>query len=256
MKFSALALTTAVLFTASFANAGVVVDLDSLSHGDVVRDQFAGTNNLLVRAENFNTPDGPLHNMAVIFDTTTNYLNGDGDGDLRAPWDGGNVDSDYVVGNILIIQERTPGNDDEGDDGIPETVDVPDDEGGRPAGTITLSWRDCLIDSLHFTLIDVEPDLEPFSVTFANEFSMSTIQILNGVDYGFGTTAFGNNHANRIGFSADDIGIGGWDTVTFNFGGSGGLGELDYTKIEIPAPAALPAGLLALAAVLARRRRN
>lgn len=257
MKFSALALSTAaVLFATSHANAGVFVDLDSLSHGDVVRDQFASTDNLLIRANNENTPDGDLYNMAVAFDTTTNYNNGDGDGDLRAPWDGGNVDSEHVVGNVLIIQERTPGNDDEGKDGIPETVDVPDDEGSRPAGTITFSWRDCVIDALHFTLIDVEPDTEPFFVTFANEISMSTVQVNNGVDYGYGVTSFGNNHANRIGFSSDDIGIGDWDTVTFHFGGSGGLGEIEYDKVEIPAPAALPAGLLALGAVLARRRRT
>lgn len=261
MKFSTLMLcSAAVLFAASQANAGLFVDLNSLSHGDVVRDQFASTDNLFIRANNENTPDGDLYNMAVAFDTTTNYNNGDGDSDLRAPWDGGNLDSERVVGNILIIQERTPGNDDEGDDGIPETVDVPDDEGSRPAGTITFNWRDCVIDALHFTLIDVEPDTEPFFVTFANEVSMSTVQVLNGVDYGYGETEFGNNHANRIGLTSEDIGFGDWNTVTFHFGGSGGIGEIEYTKPgdtpEIPAPAALPAGLLALGALAGRRRRN
>lgn len=233
-----LAAAAASLALTGVASAETVIDFESLNHGDIVNGQIAGIN---INA--INNGGGP--DLAVVFDSTRTQTN---DSDLEDAWDAGNIPSQTVLGNLLIIQEHGPdraGN-----------VD-PDDEGSRPAGYFTFHF-DQAISSFGFDLIDVEAQGEFTAAYFASFHENGSL--LAKVNFSDLITrdssiVFGNNSANRITpFTLAELGIGAFDEVHIGMGGSGAIDNLRYQVV--PTPAAAGVGLMLLTGLAARRRRR
>ncbi|MBO6512869.1 MAG: PEP-CTERM sorting domain-containing protein [Phycisphaerales bacterium] len=226
MKYTMIAMTAAAIASAAGADT---LDFSDLNHGDVVSDQYAGLG-VNISTVNFDDPANP--NLGVIFDTS---LSGTADGDLEDPFSLGNTDLNTDLGNILIISE----------DGSPN------DEGSRPAGTITFTF-DMLVESFGFHVVDLESEtIEESSLDFYRDGSLvETVdfeEFLAGGDYDNGVI-FGNNSINLINeFTVD----GGYDELVINVGGSMGFDNITYT---IPAPGAL--ALIGLGAAVGIRRRR
>ena len=123
-------LIAAACFATASAQAAVVVidfedfDTTDFKHGTVVSNQYdsADFGNLTISADNINRTDP---DYAVVFDSTT-PKSATTDGDLVAPFSNSSGLGTANPGNILIIQENSPGC----STGICED---PDDEGRRPA---------------------------------------------------------------------------------------------------------------------------
>ena len=245
----------ALILGVSGGAMAAIVDFESLSHGRVVDDEFAGSG-LTISADN--TGGGP--DLAVIFDSRFRRT---ADSDLEGPngfdsveWDGGNLPSDAVLGNLLIIQER--GFDDDG-----FISSRPDDEGTRPAGSLRFDFGFAL-RSFGFDLVDVEGPVE-FGTDdgFIARFFMGGSEVGNigfaqfltddGNPFFDSSISFGDNTANRIGpVTAEQIG-GAFDSVVLQFGGSGGVANVNYFR-AIPAPPALAGGLILMGMMTAVRR--
>lgn len=211
------------------ANAAVIT-FENLTHGEIVTDQYYADYGLTISANNLQRP----FDIAAIFDST---LTGTRDSDLEDPWKGGNIPSNTVLGNMLIIQENQI---DRNEDGI---LDFPDDEGGRPAGSLYFDFED-MITSFGFDLIDVEtPEIgndRGYVATFHKE----------GVEVGkvgFGdfidplssfydpTVAYGDNFANTITpITALQLGVDGFDFIEVNFGGSAAIDNIRFTPAIPP----------------------
>lgn len=245
----ALAAASAIGLACASASASVI-DFESLGNGAIVTNQFAAPPDYVtISANNFNRP----FNIAAIFDTT--IASGD-DPDLNGPpWAGGNIINEQL-GSILIISERDE------DPGNPGFVLGPDDEGERPAGTITLDY------SLGFTTFQI--DIVDIESTVAENSSFEFYQgglagfkvVVDFMAFEDNTSAFydptiqfGNRTANRIRpITAADLGLQFIDTVVINAGGSSGWDNINASGF-IPAPGA--AALLGLGALaIGRRRRN
>lgn len=221
-----IALTAAAI--ASAANADIL-DFSDLNHGDVVAAQYAGQG-VNIATVNFDNLSNP--NLGVIFDTS---LSGTADGDLEDPFSLGNTDLNTDLGNILIISE----------DG------TPNDEGSRPAGTITFTF-DMLVQSFGFHVVDLESEtIEESSLDFYRDGglveSVDFADFLAGGSHDNGVI-FGNNSINLI---SEFAVAGGYNELVINVGGSMGFDNITYT---VPAPGAL--ALFGMGAALGVRRRR
>mgnify|MGYP003571184562 CR=1 FL=1 len=234
----------ALAIAAGSASADVLetIDFGDLVHGEIVSTQYQGSHGVTIDARNYSRN----FDLAVAFDT---HRTGTRDDDLEDPWSGGNLAGNTNLGNALILQENNYGI----GDGI---ADRPDDEGSRPAGWIRFSF-DEVKTGIGFDILDLEsPDVEATSLKLYLDGSLvASIDFADfinpGSDLYDASVSFGNNSANRIGLiSAADLGIAGFDTAKFKFGGSMAI---DTIK-TVPAPGTF--ALLGLGgACVARRRR-
>ena len=232
---------------------GAVISTAGNSHGAVPFAGFALPAGLAsIRA--VNVGGGPQ--IGVAYDSN---LDPDGeDPDLESPWDRGNLAPGTDLGMLAIVQENAT-------DCDTGTCSSADDEGSRPAGSLILEFEG-VIDSIGMDLIDVEgPSEFDASAGFVATFLMGG-QALAQVGFGAfidplapaffdPTVVFGNNSANRIApVTAAALGIGGFDRVEFNFGGSAAIDNIVWT--EVPAPGVLSLLLPGLAGGFAAARRR
>jgi len=237
-----IALLWGCIWSSGADAASITFEEFSLDHGDVVTNQFSGSLGVTISADNINISGSP--DQAVIFDSTRT---GTADPDLEDPWNGGNLSSNTILGNLLIIQEKDS--------------PIPDDEGRRPAGSIYFDF-DTPIASFGFDIIDMEgsEEFDDDSGFFATFFMGGSELARVGFGEFDGTIAspffdpavsFGNNSANRIDpITAAALGLTAFDRVEINFGGSGAIDNIDFTPIPEPATMLLVgSGLIGLAAL-------
>jgi hypothetical protein len=224
----------------------LLVDFDSIVHGQVIVDQLDG---ISVTAKNANRD----FDIAAAFDTQESDTS---DVDLEANlsggdfWSAGNL-ADVDLGGILILQE----NDDECSTGVCED---PDDEGKRRAGEIDIVLSSAVLD-FGFDLVDVESiSAEAAFIRLYQGDVFETVALMDYLDAGsdrYDTTiVLGNHTANRYGaITAESLGLEQIDRVVFELGGSGGIDNLTGTEVPEPASGVL-VGLGLVAFTLGRRR--
>jgi len=222
----------AVVGCAAAANADII-DFESLTHGEVVTDQYAQMG-VSIGVINLNR----AFHAGVVFNSN---LTGTADPDLEAANRlGGNLQGS--TGNLLIIQEN--------DLGL-ETgfASDPDDEGGRPGGQIILDFDQRLL-SFGFDVMDLDDlALETTTVQFFDAGSLVASYDFSGFAAERNAT-FGDRTANRI----DPLGAeGAFDRVVFNVGGSMGFDNFNFTVVPAPSAALALAGA---GLCLTRRRRS
>ncbi len=234
----------ALALPAATAAADVVqtIDFNDLVHGQIVNTQYQASHGVTITANNYSRD----FDLAVAFDTT---LMGTRDDDLEDPWANGNLAPNTNLGKALILQENNVGI----GDGV---ADRPDDEGRRPAGSITFAW-DQVLTGIGFDIIDLEgTDVEMTVLELyldgALVRSIDFSSFLPWGAFGDDSIEFGNNSANRIGIlTAERLAIEGFDKARFKLGGSMAIDTIRVT----PTPGTLTlAGLGGLC--LARRRRR
>src|SRR5690242_10921329 len=122
------ALVCAVLFTSSAR--GGLIHFGSQSNGTILSSQYGNyQGGLTFSADDFQ-PGAP--DLAIVMDTR---IPSTADPDLNGPWDHGNIPADTDMGKVLILAENSV---DANHDGL---IDTPDDEGHRPAGTVTIRFK-------------------------------------------------------------------------------------------------------------------
>jgi len=234
-----LAFAVPFLFHNTIQAEGLVLDFDDLPQGDIVSSQFLKTNGVTISAKNF----GNGLELAIIFDSLNPT---GGDNDLAGPpWEGGNLAStNTVLGKILIIAENDLDLDGDG------LIDLPDDEGNRPAGSIYFDFENPMC-SVGFDLIDVEGPSEfgrnsGFVATFfmdgAELARVGFDQFINENSMFYDPTVeYGDNKANRISpISVDALSsftgtsITTFDKVEFNLGGSSAIDNIDVSTCQTP----------------------
>lgn len=231
----------AVTFTTGF---------EGLADGEIVTTDIAG-----VTISVDNVGGGP--DLAVIYDSSVVHPGptADKDPDLEAPWAaGGNLGVNTVLNNLLVIQENSTGC----GDGV---CDEPDDEGSRPAGTLTFDFGANLFREWGWDFVDVEGPVEfgPYGgfgaarILFANSTGIVaniTFAALNSFEP---TIVWGNHRANRIYLNSADLGGISFNTVIYKMGGSGGIDNI----IAVPEPGtAMLIAALALGVVAVARRKE
>ena len=232
-----LAIAVPFLLHNTIQAEALVLDFDDLPQGDIVSLQFLKTNGVSISANNFGNGPG----LAIIFDSLNPT---GGDNDLAGPpWEGGNLASgNTVLGKILIIAENDVDMDGDG------LIDLPDDEGNRPAGSIYFDFEDPMC-SVGFDLIDVEGPSEFGSNSgFVATFFMGGTELArvgfdqfineNSMFYD-STVEYGNNKANRISpitvdalSSFTGTSITAFDKVEFNLGGSSAIDNIDVSTCQ------------------------
>jgi len=246
IRLSLLSLSLCSLLLASAAQA-LTLSFDDvgLVHGSLVAEQYAG---LRITADNYSR----RFDYAVAFDSN---LTNTRDPDLEAAsggssaWSGGNLEG-VNLGLMLVIQEN--------DDGCSgdEICNKPDDEGRRPAGSLTFDFLSVPVFDFGFDTIDVEStSAEDGSVTFfsgRDEVTVGFVDLLMGFD-------LGDNTANRIlpftpVFGARPDTKRAIDRVVIELGGSGAVDNITFTPVPEPATATLLMLGLAGLAFAGRRR--
>ena len=237
-------LRASAIITLSGAVAGGVsagtIDLSNFVHGEILNTQIPG---VTITAENIG--GGP--DIAAIFDTR---LSGTRDPDLEGPagtpWTGGNLGNanpNLVIGNAIILAENGQGK----ADGI---LNFPDDEGSRAAGTLAFAFANN-ISSIGFDLIDIETvsASHPYAGITFDDGAGGTVNIaFNGLLTRthpiFGAPSWdGDNSINRIlPYTAADVGLSHFRTVSFHLGGSAAI-----TNISVSVPDATTSLWLVLA---------
>lgn len=221
-----------------------IFDFDTLVHGEIITNQFEPA--LSITALNPNRS----FDIAAAFDTA--FIGPTNDPDLQGPpWAGGNLavsSTETQLGRAIIIAENNIG----AGDGI---LDFPDDEGRRPAGTLTFVFAS-QIPRFGFDFIDIEGRVE--ETTRLDFYSgggvVGSLQLTNlnnpaSIVYD-PTIAFGNNHANRVQpVLASRFNVAGFDKVVINVGGSSA-----WDNLVVPAPTS--AAVLGLAGLATARRRR
>ncbi|HRK31820.1 MAG TPA: hypothetical protein PLD59_12135, partial [Tepidisphaeraceae bacterium] len=260
----------AAMAVASTSFAAVVTDVtfQEGAHGEVITTKFLAQYGFTVTANNL-TPGRP--DKAIIFNTRERNT---ADPDLEGwnsflaanaankQWTRGNLKGKNDLGKILIIAENDTDADNNG------LVDRPNDEGNRPAGSITFNFR-TPITEIAFNLVDVEGPSEfsgnsGFVATFHGVNSARTPVttqvgfgqfVTPGNQFHDSTVVFGDNSANAIKpILASQVGLMEFSTVVFDLGGSGGIDRLRYRFTDIPEPMTL--GMLSAFAPVALRRRR
>lgn len=257
-----LALTGAAFLAAGPAKAGVIdFEVDgsgaAIQLGDVIENQYA--------AGIFGAPPGigatfsvinpnRSHDFLVAFDTDNPT---GGDNDLAGPFLPGNNNTTgegaLSPGNVLIIQENTDSCTSDGNGGYTNCTD-PDDEGRRPAGTISIVFTDA-VDLVSMDLFDIE--LLEDGMTENNRIRLySDAAKTLPINIDFFTPAMGSGNAadnkwDRVMFGVDDV-----MAIDVNFGGSGALDNIVFNyNVSVPAPAALALLGLGMIGLGLRRRR-
>jgi len=241
---------------AQSANA-VMIDFDEIAQnlmkGDIVDNQYQASNGVTISGQKAPLAGG--EDITIIFDSRMFSGN---DADLTGPggagtcgsgcdgdWDGGNLVAETPpdgtqLNNMLILPEDAT--QDEIDNG---NVADPNDEGTRPAGTITIEWDTC-VESFGFVIVDQEPGVEVmdgFVQFFDGATDLGTVQFesfeditLQGGLFFDSTVDYDDNHANRL----DPITIAdlmtldntvlsaGWDKAVINLAGSGAFDDIEY----------------------------
>ena len=235
-----LALTIALLVNTS-AFCGIIhEDFNSLSHGQIVGNEFASPSyGFSVVGNNYYDH----RDWVVGFDTNRRWTR---DSDLEDPFDMGNVKTE-TFHEALVLQERGVGRDDN-HNGFLDNANDADDEGRRPAGWIKFNFNED-ITQFGLDLLDVEGDMEQFKLKFFKDgvqlASVSFSEFVNNTSGLFydSTIEFGNNSANRImPITADLLStftgttIDNFDAVKVKLGGSGAIDNLKFgTPDSIPA---------------------
>jgi hypothetical protein len=230
--------------------ASLDFDGPDFRHGTVVHNQYLSSQGVTIHAKH--ASKSPSLDLAITFDSTLRHT---ADLDLEDPWSAGNVSTDIVLGNLLIVPENDIDNN---GDGI---IDNPNDEGSRPAGSIFFNFSNP-ITSCGFDLIDIEiPEWSTEKGYFAAlNGDGSIIEKLSFADLTLRDGAiFGDNTANRISpISLLDLGV--TDTQSFtgveiNLGGSGALDNVHFNSVPAPPGILLLAsGLMGLIAF--RKKHN
>lgn len=219
-----IAATCLSLATPAYSYTLIDFQDSGLEHGEIIGSQYSSLG-LTISA--INRGGGP--DLAILFDSTKNQTR---DPDLEDPWSVGNIPTNEVLGNVLIIAENDTDSDGDG------LIDNPDDEGSRPAGTIFFEF-DFDITGFGFDLLDVEGSVEygDDSGYFATFYSDAT-EIGH---IGFGdlladlTIVYGDNSANRISpITADYLGIDSFNRVEINFGGSAAIDNIQFAAVPEP----------------------
>lgn len=242
MKMFAMALCAGV--AGSVAGQVTVLDFSGLQNGEILNNQYLAQG-VTISAINPNRP----FDIAAVFDTEST---GGPDPDLQGPpWNGGNLaisPTETVLGNAAIIAADDT---DANGDGL---LDVPNDEGRRPAGTLIFEL-DFIAVSFGVDIIDIEGAIQE---TSSFEFLLDGVAVLevsfsdfvtNGSGYYDPTVSFGNNSANRI--ASFDV-VPGYNELRINAGGSSAYDTLVFGGV-VPAPGT--AALLGLGGLAMVRRR-
>ena len=201
-------------------------------HGEVVTSLTVDSVNITVSAFN-NRLSGA--GAVVIFDTTQINTS---DFDLEDPWSTGNIPTDTILGNILIIQEN------QSPLSGGTIVSDPDDEGR--GGKLIFDF-DTSVASFGFDLIDIDDGTEE-SGSIKLFFSDATSTEISFMDLaGLGSDpVFGDNSANSFAPLSFDKSI---SKVELNLIHSGGVTNLNVTTVPEPSTLTLlTAGLLVGAA--------
>jgi len=174
----------------SAASVEMLIDFSGFSHGDLVAPTSLASQGVsIVVGDNFDVSGSP-DELRIFSTASTGGPDPDlqgppfsGGGNLVAP--GGALLPGVTLGNMLILQENN-------------TSVIPNDEGRRPAGTITFTFA-APIRSFGFDLIDVE-NPEAGGGFFATFFSgASVVSSIPFTDFVARDGAvFANNSANRI----------------------------------------------------------
>lgn len=210
-----------------------IITFNELVHGKIVDDDYLLTHGLSISANNIG--GGP--DIAAIFDSTKT---GTRDSDLEDPWAKGNLAPGTSLGNLLIIAENAH---DPEEDGI---LNLPDDEGSRPAGSLIFDFLRP-ISEFGFDLVDVEGPAEIgqdsgyVATFFANNTELARVGFGDLIDssspFYDPSIVFGNNSANRImPIEAANLGIGAFNRVEINFGGSAAIDNITWEEFEVPPP--------------------
>ncbi|NND59610.1 MAG: PEP-CTERM sorting domain-containing protein [Gammaproteobacteria bacterium] len=224
MRLISKLIGVALLLNASAASA-LVLDFEGFAAGTIIDDEYFTTFGVTISAIN----SGSSPDIAVVFDS--NNPTG-GDSDLGAPFApaAGNPFGSISPGNLLILQENN----------CPASGCVPDDQGARPAGTISFVFENAvMIESLDF--FDIEgPEIGDVVLYDALGNTMATFAI---PDTG------GDNFWARLIMNVDGV-----SAIDVNMGGSGAIDNLQFSPVPVPAALPLFFGGLTLLGFMRRRR--